>query len=288
MFKHFLLTRFNLKYDGIPGLEIYGLPENKEEWLDKRFSLFEKYCLPSITNQTCENFIWLVMFDKDTPNYYRHKIKRYETLHKNLKSIYLSRGDTYTIINELNKAIPFYLGNNDKYVITSRIDNDDAFHQDMVLEVQKLFNKQEDVFISFKYGLQYDIVRKVLVRMLYKNNHFISRIEKMSATVQTVLAHDHTLIDKTGTVLYIPNKSKPMWLEIIHGDNLVNTINPSSTPLFNNKKMKPFHIIGTTSFSNLFMVTTKYLRLKARLTIAGFLQLVGLYSMLKKIFNRIS
>lgn len=286
MFKHFLLTRFNLKYHGIPGLEIYGLPEHNEEWMDRRFSLFEKYCLPSIISQTCEKFIWFIMFDKDTPDKYKQKVETYEKSYKYMKSIYLSRGDAYTIELELRKAMPLYLDNDDTYIITSRIDSDDAFHQDMVQEVQRLFNRQDDVFISFKYGLQYDIDRKVIVRMLYLNNHFISRIEKVSEALQTVLANDHTLIDKTASVIYRTNKHKPLWLEIIHGGNLVNCLNPSSLPLLRNKHMKPFHVNGTTSFSNWFIAFIHYVNLKSRLSIAGLLQIIGLYDPLKKVFNR--
>ena len=45
-YKHIILTRFNLQFE--LGNDIHTQPY----WLDERFRLFEKYCLPSIVEQT--------------------------------------------------------------------------------------------------------------------------------------------------------------------------------------------------------------------------------------------
>ena len=60
-YKHFIITRFNIRAN-------YGCklknPENnpmnrilEEDYLKERFSIFEKYTLPSIKRQTNPNFI---------------------------------------------------------------------------------------------------------------------------------------------------------------------------------------------------------------------------------------
>lgn len=68
--QHFILTRFNL-------LLWNKDKENKKvrskEWLEHRFSLFEKYCLPSIKSQTCQDFEWIVLFDSSTPEMLKEK-----------------------------------------------------------------------------------------------------------------------------------------------------------------------------------------------------------------------
>jgi hypothetical protein len=38
-----------------------------DEWLEDRFYLFGKYCLPSVLNQANKNFFGLFFFDISTP-----------------------------------------------------------------------------------------------------------------------------------------------------------------------------------------------------------------------------
>jgi hypothetical protein len=61
-FHHFVLTRFNVKI-GLGGGE--SVAPNLE-WLVHRFDLFDKFCFPSVRNQSNLNFKWLVFFDVDT------------------------------------------------------------------------------------------------------------------------------------------------------------------------------------------------------------------------------
>lgn len=280
MFKHFILTRFNIKFDGIAGFDKNHQFAQTEAWLENRFYLFEKYCFPSIMNQTCKNFIWFVLFSSDTPERYIQKIKSYELQFPLFKPLFLETGDYDTIKKASNEAIALYL-NDYQYIITSRIDNDDSFHKEMVQEVQKLFNYQKDTFLSFTYGLQYEIKKKVLARMLYMNNHFISRIEKNSNGIETVLLHDHTYIDKMNDIVYIKNKHKPMWLEIIHGGNLENRLFPESVPLFRNKILKTFNLNEKISYVNTLTLLYKCLKVRALLLRAD-LRKLDIYDFLKE------
>ena len=56
MVQHFLLTRFNLKLKEWQTTK-QGESVGSELWLTKRFELFRKYCLPSVKQQTNQNFI---------------------------------------------------------------------------------------------------------------------------------------------------------------------------------------------------------------------------------------
>ena len=282
MFKHFILTRFNLKTDHIPGRDKNNQPVLTTEWLERRFFLFEKYCLPSMMNQSCKNFIWFVLFSNNTPERFLEKIRNYESKFPNLKPLFLEPGGLETIKKKFNEMLPDYLSNDDRYIITTRIDNDDAFHKDMILEVQSLFDKQEDVFISFIYGLQYDIQQKVLVRMHYENNHFISRIEKLSSGVDTVIAHDHTAIQMVSDVNYIRNRNKPMWLEIIHDGNIINSLNPSSTPFVFSTVLASFHLEERISLLNSSVALIRYIRIHLLLARAALLKKLGIYDLLKR------
>ena len=73
--EHYILTRFNLR--------LWTKDKNRnntrtEEWLKNRFELFERFCLPSIMNQTSQSFKWIVLFDINTPEKYKERIKSYE------------------------------------------------------------------------------------------------------------------------------------------------------------------------------------------------------------------
>lgn len=249
------------KLDGFTGHDKNNQSVLTDEWLERRFLLFERYCFPSIYNQTCSSFIWFVMFSHDTPERFVKIINDYESKFPLFKPLFLEAGDRETIKRAFNSEISKYLHDNDQYIITSRIDNDDAFHEDYILEVQNRFEHQNDTFISFPYGLQYDTKRELLVRMQYMNNHFISRIEKITKGVDTVIVHDHTFIDKVSEVIYVKKKNKPLWLEVIHENNIINNLYLESQPIFNNRVLRFFHFNANVSFFNTLSFSIKHLKL---------------------------
>lgn len=122
-------------------------------WLEYRFFLFDKFCYPSLINQSNKNFIWLVLFSQETPSVFKEKIKYYEISFPLFKAIYLSKSDYGNLKSKLKKEILKYIKPNDEYVITSRIDNDDCFHKEMISDIQSMFNNQTDIFINFNWGL---------------------------------------------------------------------------------------------------------------------------------------
>ena len=56
MIYHYLLTRFNL---ALWIEDKNGAAIDREEWLKRRMALFETFCLPSVKNQSCQNFSWI-------------------------------------------------------------------------------------------------------------------------------------------------------------------------------------------------------------------------------------
>ncbi len=71
MVQHFVITRFDLAADGRPVRK-----RTAPGWLDRRFDLFETFCLPSMAGQTITPFHWLVYFDEATPVPYYERIGR--------------------------------------------------------------------------------------------------------------------------------------------------------------------------------------------------------------------
>ena len=61
--KHLILTRLAI-----------GTP--KEDWLRYRIKLFEEYCAPSLANQTCQDFTWLLAVRDNTPDWFIKKVRK--------------------------------------------------------------------------------------------------------------------------------------------------------------------------------------------------------------------
>ena len=82
--RHYLLTRFNLP---LWNKDKRGLATRDEAWLEDRFRLFEQYTLPSVLQQSCKDFTWVVLFDGDTPPVYRERVKGWAERCENFKYV---------------------------------------------------------------------------------------------------------------------------------------------------------------------------------------------------------
>lgn len=82
--KHFIATRFNLKIEEWNTAKD-GSVVLTEKWLEERFNLFEKYCFPSVANQSIKNFYWLIFFDVSTPDIFKNELRNIQMISKILK-----------------------------------------------------------------------------------------------------------------------------------------------------------------------------------------------------------
>ena len=111
----------------------------------------------------------------------------------------------------------------------------------------------------------------VLVKMLYKNNHFISRIEKVNNGIETVITYNHAYINETSDVIYINNKHKPLWIEIIHDINISNGLR-YSMPIFFNNYLKAYGFRDRISKKNSLSMFKIFLKRKCVMTIKKYLK----------------
>jgi len=127
--KHFLVTRFNLKKADWKTAKDGSIVLN-EDWLNHRFDLFEKYCLPSVRNQINHDFIWCVYFDSMTPSHYKQRIQNISKNNKCFREFYIES------MNELLPAFQNYISENiekeENCIITTRLDNDDIIHKNFI------------------------------------------------------------------------------------------------------------------------------------------------------------
>ena len=128
--KHFILSRFNLQMRSDRNVV------NDIEWLDYRFEFFEKFTYPSIANQKNQDFKWVLFFDKGTSEEF---VGRFEQF--GYDNIVIKFCDSVVNNNELfleyiREAIEPFV-DEDESVITTRLDIDDAFHEDFVSVIQE-------------------------------------------------------------------------------------------------------------------------------------------------------
>lgn len=67
---HIILTRFNVPTKGREA-DVRA----RNGWLERRFQLFDQYCLPSVSAQTVRDFRWIIYFDRATPALFRAQIR---------------------------------------------------------------------------------------------------------------------------------------------------------------------------------------------------------------------
>jgi glutaredoxin-related protein len=222
VFQHFILTRFNVKVDYSPARN--GL---NPEWLSHRFELFEQFCYPSVRSQSNQNFKWLVYFDSETPDDFKAKIKQYAEW-QNFIPVFLDG----QFSQEINRAIILeHLEKDTEFLITTRLDNDDAVAVNFVQTIQNSFARQPLEFLNLTNGYVWSNNR--LYSFEYLHNPFMSLIEKVNLQAsngfKTILCGEHTQIAAYGAIRQI--RSKPIWLQVIHGKNVSNRIRGIRQPI---------------------------------------------------------
>lgn len=257
-FEHYIITRFNLPVfkPKVDGSEAPSACDMK--YLEYRFDLFERYCVPSLKNQTCQNFKWLILMDACTPDRFKKRLQELHDEYSNLCPFYLDLDEyrrpypqeyidlynEYALVAELpdyehieddpkreiqHIITPIFVkdcikqlsDNNPDFYITTRIDNDDSFHKDVVEIVQKRVKEHpEHVVLDYPNTYKYIKYDNIIYRYALENNHFLSLVEPSDCVFQSAIYWNHLYISNfVKTEHYY---TKPLQIEVIHGNNVVN------------------------------------------------------------------
>ena len=217
-YSHFIITRFNLN---LYAQDKHDLPTRTDRWLEHRFEVFERYCLPSVAAQTSGNFTWLCLFDAATPESCRRRIEGYKTRCPQFEAVYYTAAQAANLTENLRTTIapppppP-------KLLITTNLDNDDAFSSDVVELLQRELRPAPGKRIySLLYGYQYFTDRRFALKMRYTNNHFLTLAEPFDAHTETIISYRHTKAIRQLPTTYL-STARGKWLEIVHEDNVSN------------------------------------------------------------------
>jgi Putative rhamnosyl transferase len=210
-FTHLVLTRFNTAIGYAPSAK-----RLEKDWLTARLALFEQYCLPSVAGQQDAEFRWLIFFDAASPAWFKAKISALQPL---VTPVYVEGQASDAVLRR--HVIETGLVSS-RYLLTTRLDNDDAIARSHLQLVQRAFSGQAREFVTFPCGLQ--SFRGHLYQVNWPSNPFLSLIEavdsKENITTVFCIAHDH--LHKAGLVQRV--KSPPQWLQVLHTANLANEL----------------------------------------------------------------
>jgi hypothetical protein len=210
-FTHIVLTRFNTAVGYSPSAKRLD-----SEWLTGRLKLFRDYCLPSMQGQRGASFHWLIFLDAASPAWFKREIEFLKPL---VEPVYVDGSLTDEVMAEKVAATGFVTT---PYLVTTRLDNDDALAIDHLANVQSAFQRQEREFLVFPFGLQ--SFRDQLYTVFWPSNPFLSLIEKVQSGTPFTTVHcvEHNRVRQAGRVKSIFRS--PQWLQILHSSNVLNTL----------------------------------------------------------------
>lgn len=214
-FEHFILTRFNVR-ERPNDTALVTSPQ----WLNHRIILFEQFCFPSVKAQSCANFRWLVFFDDATPDEFKDRFLAYRRDFPNFEPLYITEHNPDTVA----QAVRQRLAQDTNFVITTRLDNDDALCRDFIERVQAEFHHQHAEVINFPCGYIWFKGRLYLYRD--SSNPFTSLIER-AKPLRTIVARPHRKLHELAVIRQAG--TTPAWLQVVHGSNNRNRLRGKRT-----------------------------------------------------------
>ncbi|MDO9454970.1 glycosyltransferase [Nocardioides sp.] len=211
LFEHFVITRYSAVFTNEQA-------PPQPAWLEYRLGFFVEACRASMSRQDpAVPFRWLVFFDDRCAPEFREEIEDlaagvFEPIWTH--DVFWS-GVAKRAVGERATA---------PYVITTRLDSDDAVAKNYLAAIQDEFDSQDFLYVNFARGLQ--VVRGGAVYQLdYASNPFVSLIEKRSEgdvpfTIFGFGQHNH--VRRMGPLREVV--ADPMWIQVIHGSNIGNEV----------------------------------------------------------------
>jgi len=212
MFNHVVMTRFNL---ATPGREL--ALRTAHDWLSHRFGLFENYCLPAMIEQTSRNFNWIIYFDENTPDEFRHRV---EINQKKFPFVayYTGLFEAEGWARSIRECFP----SDEPLLLSTRLDNDDALARDFVSRLQTAIAEQG--FTHGAYNFRNGLIRKKhrVYAHRHTSNAFFSLLEPNGQGILTASSLKHMDISNKIAVHQI--EGPPAWMQIVHERNVSNKV----------------------------------------------------------------
>lgn len=215
MLHHTLISRFNL---ATPGREVAF--RARPGWLAERFALFERYCLPSVADQTCQDFDWIVFFDDQTPDWARARAEQLQSV-RPFHALYTPLFDNDGWARAVRAvAGPAQAG---RLIVTSNLDNDDALGFDFIERVQKAARAH---FRGRRFAINVPDGYVLADRAIYAHRHLQNAFTNMAEPDDEAMATTMTIrhMELFDHVEVVQAHGAAGWLQVVHGGNVSNRI----------------------------------------------------------------
>jgi hypothetical protein len=227
--KHFIITPFYVRRE-LTGKTDYSLPP--AEWLEHRLQLFEDYCLPSVVNQSNQDFEWFIYFDESTPARYLDRIGSLTAPYRNICIKPCAFWESPTIIKHVVAA----LDHGTKWIMTSRLDNDDGLHRDFVALLHAAVEERRE-FLNFPRGIILYSGKCYIYQ--HRSNAFLSFVEPAQSP-RTAFSLAHEQATQVAPVRQLGKT--PAFLQVVHGKNVSNK--PRGTRIHTRRALVGFEAIA--------------------------------------------
>ena len=180
---HLIITRFMIEFWPFGNFKekIY-----KKDYILNGIRCMKKYLLPSLDNQSCKKFIWILKLGEKANITYIKSLLNFKT---SFEKVVIYEKDIKTYIK--NKTIHADI------LITTRIDYDDRIYYDAVNDVRKAINPNKPLILfGYNRGVQYYEFNKKYYELIrdYKDSGvmsiFISLIVDLNKVNNTINIFD--------------------------------------------------------------------------------------------------
>lgn len=241
-FTHFLITRYNVRLDEWEK-DARGQPTLHDDWMAHRFELFSRYCFPSVVAQSEKNFSWLIYLESTTTPIHLQQITALVSPFPFIQ-IRLVNG-YFGCMEDIDQCMTSTTA---EFVITSRMDNDDAIGVDYIRTIQNHFTPVDKNLIILLHGYGYNPIQHVASRLHHiAHNPFGSFIEKRKIDGGHISVRGFPHGNPPAGTTQIEVRTQYAWLRIFHDRNVLSK--PFGYPVFYD------------SFSRFYGIDKKYLEL---------------------------
>ena len=189
---HLIMTRFLIEFLS----KSFSKNLYKKDYILNGIRVMKKYLFPSLYNQSCKNFIWILILGNKANLTY---IKSLLNLNNSFESIVIYQKDIKRYVRKISKGFDV--------LITTRIDYDDRIYYDAVNDVRKAININRPMILyGYNRGVYYfELEDKYYDYYSNWENKgvlgiFISLITVLNKTNDTYTVYDlgsHVIIKKT-------------------------------------------------------------------------------------------
>lgn len=213
---HVILTRFNMPTAGRE-----ASIRSSAGWLERRFELFERYCLPSVAAQTFQDFHWIIFFDEASPEWVWDRVAALQKIrhfHVHASPLFNAQGWGDATRKALDKAV------DPRLIVTSNLDNDDGLSKDYMQRLNDCVRHNMMIETPFAINFLNGIISAdgFLYRIKHNRCAFTNVVERYGPEMTTCNVYQHMFLNQNMKIIQEENQSA--WIQVVHEVNVSNKI----------------------------------------------------------------